>query len=113
MGNGVQLPVATPISIDISVWGRPLTTVTNAEGLAALMMVLRTGRSVELHECKDRGTMVLRFSDGPTLRIGFLPGHHHFRYEFAAQGGLFAVSRSQFLGALKTAGVDVQQIPTR
>lgn len=111
-GSRVQLPVTTPVSIDISVLGRPLMTITNTDGLVGMMEMLRTGRTVEQHECKSRGTMELRFSDGQTLSMSFLPGHHFLRYEFAVRGGLFAVSRSQFLGTLKRAGVDVHKIPT-
>jgi hypothetical protein len=101
----------TPVSIDISVIGQSLTTLTNAAGIASVVEMLRSGRGVALHECKNRGTMVLRFADGQTLRIGFHPGHHFLRYEFAAPGGFFSVSRSRFFGALKAAGVDVREIP--
>ena len=77
-----------------------------------MMEVLRTGRSVKQHECKHRGTMELRFADGQTLSMSFLPGHHDLHYEFAMRGGWFAVSRSRFMRALRAAGVDVHKIPT-
>jgi hypothetical protein len=111
-GTRVQLPSSTPVAIDISVLGRPLATITNAEGLAAVMEMLRSGRSVRQHECKSRGTMELRFSDGQTLKMSFLPGHHFLHYEFAMGDGWFVVSRSRFMGALRAAGVDVHDIPT-
>jgi hypothetical protein len=111
-GSRVQLPASTLASIDISVSGRPLTTITNADGLAAVMEVLRSGRSVEQHECKSRGRIELRFADGQTLSMSFLPGHHYLRYEFAMRGGWFAVPRSHFMSALRAAGVDVHEIPT-
>jgi hypothetical protein len=77
-GTRVQLPSSALATIDISVSGRPLTTITNAEGLAEVMAMLRTGRSVRQHESKSRGAMELRFTDGQTLKISFLPGHHFF-----------------------------------
>jgi hypothetical protein len=112
-GSRPRFPDTTPVSIDISVFGSPLTTITNVAGLTSVMGMLRSGRSVETHECKHRGRMALRFANQESLRVGFLPGHHFLRYEFDAPGGLFAVPRSQFLGALKAAGVDVHKIPTK
>jgi hypothetical protein len=56
--------------------------------------------------------MELRFNDGQVLQVSFLPGHHSLHYEFAVSGGLYAVSRSRFIAALKAAGVDGQRIPT-
>ena len=111
-GARVQLPSGTLASIDISVVDRPLATITNADGLATVMEMLRSGRSVETHMCKNRGIMMLHFADGQSLRVSFLPGHHFLRYEFGAAGGLFSVSRSRFMGALSEAGADIQKIPT-
>ena len=109
-GARPQLPGAAPVSIEISISGRPLTTITNAAGLNSVMEMLRSGRSVEMHKCKNQGIMVLHFADGHSLRVSFLPGHHFMRYEFGTPDGLFTVSRSRFLEALRAAGVDVQKI---
>jgi hypothetical protein len=75
--------------------------------------VLRSGRAVRLlHSCTAAGHMETRFAGGQTLSIAFGPGHEPSRYEFGMDGHLFSISRSQFLGALKAGGVDVQKIPT-
>jgi len=111
-GSKAQFLDGTPVSIDIAVMDRPLTTITNATAVTSVMEMLRVGRSVTPHECKSRGTMELHFADRQSVSLGFHPGHHFSRYEFAARGGMFAVSRSQFLRALKAAGVDVEKIPT-
>lgn len=111
-GSSPQLPVIPPVSAEITVWDRPLTTITNAAGLNLIMEMLRSGRSVRAHACKDRGVMLFRFADGQSLRLHFLPGHNFFRYEYNTTEGSFAISRRHFLGALKAAGIDVSQIPT-
>jgi hypothetical protein len=111
-GSSPEFLGDTPVSIDIAVMQRPLFTITNAVALVAVMEMLRSGRSVEAHECKSRGTMEIRFPDGHSVSLGFHPGHQFLRYEFAARGKMFAVSRSRFLGALKAAGVDVHKIPS-
>ena len=106
-GSRAELPSAPLVSIDISISDQTLAAITNTSGLRTIMEMLRSGRSVELHKCKSPGVMVLHFSDGESLRVGFRPGHHFLRYEFETPGGLFAVSRSRFVGTLRAAGVDV------
>jgi hypothetical protein len=109
-GSRPQFLGGTPVSIDIKVMDDPSIAITNAAGVASVINMLRTGRSVRPHECKRRGRMVLNFADGSSITMGFLPGHNFLRYEFDAQGGMFTVSRSRFLGALKAAGVDINRI---
>src|SRR5258705_377677 len=87
-GSKPQSLDRTPTSIDVSVMDRPLTTITNAAGIASVMKMLRSGRGVPRHECKSRGTMVLHFTDAQPLSVGFHPGHHFLRYEFATRGGI-------------------------
>ena len=111
-GERPNLRRGVPISIEISVWSQPLATITNTAEMNSIVEMLRAGRATPEHECKDRGKMVLHFADGDTTRLGFLPGHHRLRYEFRTNRGLFAVSRSQFLKALKSGGVDGRRIPT-
>ena len=53
--------------------------------------------------------MILQFAEGQTLSVSFLPGHFPLRYEFAVRGQCFTVSRSRFLQALTTAGVDLTE----
>jgi hypothetical protein len=109
----VYVPSGSAVSVTVFLTDQPLATITNAAGLAAVTKVLRAGRPVRvLHACAAAGHMETRFAGGQTLSTGFGPGHEPSRYEFGMDGHLFSISRSQFLGALKAGGVDVQKIPT-
>jgi hypothetical protein len=112
IGSRFHVPAGPAVSINVFVSRRPLATITNADGLAAVMGMLRSGRPAKPHECAARGTMEARFADGRTLAVAFGPGHEESGYEFGVDGHLFTVSRSRFLESLKTGGADVQQIPT-
>lgn len=107
------MPDKSPISIELGVLGQPSVAITNPAALASVMEMLRSGRSVEVHKCKDRGRMKLLFADGESLSVSLIPGHNFLRYEFGVSGELFAVSRRRFLGALQVAGVEVHRIPTQ
>jgi hypothetical protein len=109
----VYVPAGSAASITIFVADQHLATITNTGGLAAVLGMLRSGRSATLlHTCTASGRIEARFLDGQTLSVAFGPGHDPSRYEFGTDGHLFTISRSRFLESLKAGGVDVQRIPT-
>ena len=109
----VYVPSGSAVSVTVFLTDQPLATITNAAGLAAMTKVLRSGRPVRLlHSCAAAGHIETLFAGGQVLSTAFGPGHEPSRYEFGMDGHVFSISRSQFLGALKTGDVDVQKIPT-
>jgi hypothetical protein len=107
-----HVPSGPAVSITVFNEYKPLATITNAVALAVVTEMLRSGRPVELHSCTPAGHIEARFASGETLSVGFGPGHDESRYEFGMENHLFSVSRSQFLGGLKSGGVDVERIRT-
>jgi hypothetical protein len=112
-GSRRFVPSDSAVSVTVFVSREPLPTITNAAGLAAVTKVLRSGTPVRLlHQCAAAGHIETRFANGQTHRAAFGPGHDPLRYEFGMDGHLFSISRSEFLGALKAGGIDLQKIPT-
>jgi hypothetical protein len=111
-GSRVHVPSGSAVSATVFILDQPLATITNAEGLVTLTKTLRSGRPVRQHECAAAGSIETRFADGRTLSVAFGPGHESSRYEFGTDGHLYSVPRSQFLGALRAGGIDVEKIPT-
>lgn len=96
-------PVEPKILVQESLHRRP--------ACASLFAFLKTARVGMDHKCADIGTFTIRYDNGKTDVLSFLPGHDPSRYEFRFSGWLYRLPREEFFQALQDAGVDATKMP--
>lgn len=102
------------VEISVKIWPGPLSvariTSQDPEKIAALVAVLRRARRNEDHNCGNDGSLLLQRSDGKTIRLDILIGHHRQYYEYRAYEGdafqgIYRVDRQAFVRALRAFGI--------
>lgn len=106
----------SPVSIDVVAEqgdGADFYTTNLTDGVACsnLLQVLASGRPTDYHLCPHRGWFSVRFPDGASDTIYFLPGHDQAKYEIRCESGCFAVPRQHLWEALQAVGIDVGNMP--
>jgi hypothetical protein len=104
------LDTRIPATVDLTIGGEHIASMTNAE---PLMSLLRGGKHVHSHRCVFQGALSFHFSNSDSNGVAILPGHTNANYEFVCSNGYYAIPRSAFMNTLAQAGVDTNLIPTK
>lgn len=112
---------STPTSIDIAIqerWVFPPNTnssvrarITSVPACVSLFELLRSARCVLGCKCIDVGSFTIRYPDGKTDTLAFLPGHDPTGYEFRDAVWQYRLPRNKFYQVLRDVGVDPTRMP--
>jgi|ERR1041384_251196 hypothetical protein len=86
-------------------------SITSAPDCASLFRLLRSAGRQEDHKCDDIGSFTIRYANGKTDALQFLPGHDPTGYEFRFGEKLYRLPRERLYQVLRDAGVDTAKIP--
>ena len=86
-------------------------SITNAPACASLLALLRSARFRIDHKCAHIGVLTIRYTNGKTDTLDFLPGHDPTGYEFRFGGWLYRLPRDRFYQVLREARVDTTKMP--
>ena len=112
-----KLNVAHAARVDVTLWKQEepytnyLGAITNSADVKNLLSIMARGGPGMAHKCKAAGWFVVRYDDGKTRHINFLPGHTFDRYEYRAGLGVRQMDRQEFLQALQRAGIRTNDFP--
>ena len=84
--------------------------ITNRHDVVSILAVLSTGKRTEEHLCLYDVTLTIKYSAGPEVPLGLLPGHDPQWYEFRGFGDIWRVERSEWFRALDAAGVNTNEL---
>ena len=87
------------------------TSITNQTACTSVLEFLGTARRGEDHKCMEIGSLTVRYNNGKTDRIRFLPGHDPERYEIRYGDWKYELPRKKFYQVLKDAGIDSTKMP--
>jgi hypothetical protein len=112
-GSAVSTIGITMFAPDSTRDSKPMVqaSITNAPVCASLFELLRSARLRMDHKCSDIGSFTIRYSNGKTDALEFLPGHDPTGYEFRFNGWLYRLPRDRLYRVLREAGVDTTMIP--
>jgi len=85
----------------------PLVTTSDPAAISALVEALRDAKPQEDHKCMSLGIIELVPSNGPTIRLEFLPGHDDDWYEIRFKGEAYRIPRAPFVDAMRSLRVNI------
>jgi len=88
-------------------------TIDSSSACVKILKVIAGAQKSIEHQCLTAGKITIHYSDGVSVQLGFLPGHHTSRYEFRYNGALYSMPRSQFLDVMQSVGVEKSQLPQK
>ena len=109
--TAVDITMRSPISWTAGSKVLMQASIIEAPACASLLDLLRSARIHMEHKCADIGVFTIRYTNGKTDTLNFLPGHDPTRYEFRFGGRLYRLPREHFYQVLREAGVDTTKMP--
>jgi hypothetical protein len=83
------------------------STITDPDAIRRVVASLSLTEPATDHKCASVGDLVFKAANGRRLHCSILPGHDDGFYEIRIRGrGTLRVDRTQFMDAMKAAGVD-------
>jgi hypothetical protein len=88
-------------------------TITNRESCAEIFGMLRKATWGVDPKCEAAGRVTIRYLEGTTDELGFLPSHGKDEFEFRHKWLKYHVPREKLYQVLKAGGVDTAKIPQK
>ena len=107
----------SPLQIHVEVWptggstNEYRMTITNSVVCRTVVETFKKGTWTIPHMCKHRVTFTIRYDDGTTDVVGYMPGHSGPESCEIEVGSYYRLARTNLYQVMRDAGVDISKIP--